>query len=158
MSHSQELPRELPQMDIYEIAQYLSNDSVWAYDLRCQGISQEAIEFLVPNEMAAMGREGRIRYIGAHPYNSMQLDVIPRNYWVTMAIDPDRVWDKDNYNYSFTARRSYVPSGLVIYNHGTAPRLDVERAWPKAPVFSNSVGRLSRMSAWLLRFVHRILS
>ena len=123
----------LPQMTVHEIAEYLCTKSVWADSTYCRLNFMEFVKNAVPGEMANAGKEGSVRFLGAPPNNTCQLEEIVRTYWVMMTIDSNRIWD--NRNRVFTVRSGYAPTGLAVYEYGTAPRIDVERKWPEASVF-----------------------
>lgn len=124
-------PLLLPSMTTTEIALYIRDESAFSWETYARLNFWDLVPHHVLDEMAATGRSGDVRFVGVPP-NSIDAVVIQRDYWDHAAIDENRVWDQRNA--AFTRFRQPHPNvrGLVIYQSGRAPEIDVYAKWPRA--------------------------
>lgn len=146
---------QLPQMTIHDVAEYLCNDSKWSCDTLCQFNLLETVRFKVPDEMTRAGLAGSVRYLGTRP-ESIEMIEIPRHYWDKAEIDRGRIWDRRNR--IFTARKGFAQTGYGRYENGLAPRVDVERTWPRASWLRKKWARLyvtAKKCFFYLKNIHK---
>jgi hypothetical protein len=134
-----ELPRAPPlsltPMSAWDIAEYLLNKSVWGWHTYGELNFWKFVRNAVAEEMRRAGLAAEVRYIGTRP-NEQTAEEINRTYWNFATIDDGRIWDRRN-NFFSVQRGDLTPSvrgGVIHYQFGAAPRIDVLKTWPPASI------------------------
>lgn len=131
-------PYTLQQMSVTKIAEYLANESVWGWNTYARLNIKHFVKDLVPDEMRRAGVEGQVRFIGTEPNQATSVP-IDMAYWRVAVFDQVRIWDSRNTAFTEIRNRSTV--GIVIYENGTAPQIDVLKTWPRASRFRRAFAR-----------------
>jgi hypothetical protein len=122
-------------MSAWDIAEYLLNKSAWGWRNYSELNFWEFVKNAVPEEMRRSGFAAEVRYIGTRP-NEQTAEEIDRTYWNFATIDDGRIWDRRN-NFFSVQRGNLTASvrgGVIHYQFGAAPRIDVLKTWPSASI------------------------
>jgi hypothetical protein len=122
-------------MSAWDTAEYLLNKSAWGWRTYGELNSWDFVRNGVHEEMRRAGFAAEVRYIGTRP-NEQTAEEIDRTYWNFATIDDGRIWDRRN-NFFSVQRGNLTPSvrgGVLHYQFGAAPRIDVLKTWPPASI------------------------
>jgi hypothetical protein len=123
----------LSSMTVTEIAEYLRDQSIWAWRTYARLNDKIFVQDHVSVEMRRAGINGEVRFIGTLPNTAREVEIDP-SYWRHIGIDDRRIWDSRNHRFTWFPTSAPSVPGLMHYDYGKAPRIHVMRTWPRASV------------------------